>query len=1285
MGELTLVLGVAVVVGIFVVLRLTKRVEAFEAWTKEIDAWNHVATRKLQALQAEVAALRAREAAGAGISGAAEAAAPTAAAAAVASAAPEEATGALAVPPVPIPLPSPGFGAVSMRAAVAAGVPGPEGAARASESSRPLRGGVAPPAAPVTTPSTRVAATTAAAAGSAGGARGGGGGVDSGGAAERKPFDWEALVGVRLFSWIAGIALVLAALFFLRYSVERGWLGPPIRMALGVATGLALLVVCELRAARRYPVTANAMDAAGVAILFASFYAGHALWNLIGASATFGLLALTAAVAVLLAIRRDSVFIALLGLVGGFATPALLSTGEDRPIGLFGYLLLLNVGLAWVAYRRRWPILTALSLGFTAIYQIGWAAKFLTEAKLPLAAGIFVLFSLVAFVGLLLAERGGKSSRLGEGTPTAFEVAAYAGALVPLGFAVFLATVPAYGAHAGLLFGLLGFVVLGLFAIAVYRGPESLHLLGGAATALAVLLWVELSYAASFWPRALAAVVPFAAFFLASPFFARALGRPFAGVGARGSLAGASLLFAFPLLIAKEAATASPALVFGALLVLLAVAAAAAIALEDGVTYLVAAFFGVASEAVWSAFRLTPERRLEAFALYGGFAAFYLGVPFLARRRGRALRPEGGGAILLFATLFLLFYLAGGATAEGNLLGLTFLLALLNLGLFVEGANGRLAGLAVAGSIVSWLVLAKWWSAVPLGEHLHGALAAVGGFGVLALAGNAWLIARRVARAASAGAGPAMPGEALWVGLAGHGFLLFAAGRPDLSLPPWPLLAVLLVLDLAIGVAALAARRGALLVAALAASDALWVVWLRHAAAEPWPLVAVGAAIGVAALAAVGLALTRRLRLDESAARAFAVAALVALLGGLGVAMDAGLRPGAPSVLWQLAGGVALLAATLRLAVRCGWWSLFPVAALPAVVLAATFHRGQPGGPDGGQLLLLAAGLWVPFLVAPLALAKRDRAAYGPYLAAILAGAGFFFVGRDAMLRLELGGFLGALPVAQAVLLVPLLVRLAREATPGALAAGRDTARLATVAGAILGFVTVAIPLQLEKQWITIGWALLGAALAGLHRRVPHPGLVLWSVGLEAAAFARLALNPAVLDYHPRQATPIVNWFLYAYLVAAAAMFLAARWLRERDLGALPIRPSPALATGATILLFLLLNLEIADFFSTGESITFGFLGGRAGLPEDLSYTIGWALFSIGLLAAGIVGRHKAVRVCAIALLAVTVVKGFLHDTWRLGGLYRVGSLVGLAVSLALVAVVLQKFVLRAGVEERGE
>src|SRR5690349_2432091 len=115
--------------------------------------------------------------------------------------------------------------------------------------------------------------------------------------------DWEAFVGVKLFSAIAGIALVLAAIFFLRYSIEQGWLGPQIRVAIGVMVATALLVVCELTAAREYEGTAHALDAEAIAILFATFYAADALWGLIPASVTFGLLILVTVLAVMLSIR----------------------------------------------------------------------------------------------------------------------------------------------------------------------------------------------------------------------------------------------------------------------------------------------------------------------------------------------------------------------------------------------------------------------------------------------------------------------------------------------------------------------------------------------------------------------------------------------------------------------------------------------------------------------------------------------------------------------------------------------------------------------------------------------------------------------------------------------------------------------------------------------------------------------------------------------------------------------------------------------------------------------
>ena len=121
------------------------------------------------------------------------------------------------------------------------------------------------------------------------------------------------------------------------------------------------------------------------------------------------------------------------------------------------------------------------------------------------------------------------------------------------------------------------------------------------------------------------------------------------------------------------------------------------------------------------------------------------------------------------------------------------------------------------------------------------------------------------------------------------------------------------------------------------------------------------------------------------------------------------------------------------------------------------------------------------------------------------------------------------------------------------------------------------------------------------------------------------------------------------------------------------------LPAGAAIILFILLNIEVADFYATGPEITFRF---GVTLAQDLTYTICWLVFGLLLLTAGIYLHNRYGRIAAVTLIAVTASKAFLYDLGSLGGLYRVGSLVGLAVSLSLVVLALQKFVLLAPREQ---
>ena len=132
-----------------------------------------------------------------------------------------------------------------------------------------------------------------------------------------------------------------------------------------------------------------------------------------------------------------------------------------------------------------------------------------------------------------------------------------------------------------------------------------------------------------------------------------------------------------------------------------------------------------------------------------------------------------------------------------------------------------------------------------------------------------------------------------------------------------------------------------------------------------------------------------------------------------------------------------------------------------------------------------------------------------PWATAALAGPLHFYLVYQLIKTAYPSGVPGLVPAAFALpSLLGLLALLKR--TPAASLA--RNAQLALFGGAALFFITLIFPIQFDRQWITVAWALEGAALCWLFHRVPHPGLRLAAIALLAVVFARLALNPAVFQ-----------------------------------------------------------------------------------------------------------------------------------------------------------------------------
>ena len=886
----------------------------------------------------------------------------------------------------------------------------------------------------------------------------------------RPAINWEQFMGAKLFAWIGGLALFLGVGFFVKYSFDHNLIPPEMRVAIGFAIGIGLLIGGVVMRKKELAVTAQTLCGTGVLILYVSAFACHGFYHFpfFGVLPTFLLMTLITAVAFLLAVRLDAPAVAILGLLGGFLTPILLSTGQDRPVGLFGYLALLTAGLLAVALHRRWHYLAPLGAVGTVIMQIGWAAKFFTAERYFDGHKVLIPMTiLVGFVALFTAaaawaKRRGGSSPLLSWSPLGLAVVAF-------GFAFYFLDFP--------------------------------------------------------------------------PLAARPL-----------------LVFAYVFLLD--------------LAVLAAVLAERKVAVAQPLSGLVV----FALLALWTGRWLTDELLNAGLALYLVFAIFHAAVPLaLQRLRAIAVPPWWSHAFPAFALLLAMVPMLD-SDSQLSFLVWPFVLLVDVLAVIVAAVTATLLPILLV-LVLTLIVTGMYVGHIP--ETLTGlptSLWMIGGFAVFFVIASVWA-ARRVKVPASATdfAGKFTTPQQL------------AALLPACSVVLPFLLLIMVVARLPIT--------------------------------------------------------------DPSSIFGLALLLIVLLLGLTKIlAIDA----------------LPLVGLLSTLALEYAWHTNH-------------FHTPNPASPFGQRLdpypnpalpLAWYLGFYAIFTVFPFVFRKDFAGKVLPWAAAALAGPLHFRLIHGLVKTAYPNPMMGLIPAAFAVPALLAVVMLMRR-TPASNPA-RDS-QLAWLGGATLFFITLIFPIQFDRQWITIGWALEGAALCWLFHRIAHPGLRLVGVVLLVVAFARLALNPAVLDYHPRSATAIWNWYLYAYGIATACLFAGARLLappRHRVLG---LSAPPLLYALGTLLAFLLVNIEIADYFTPAGApvVTLQFSGN---LARDMSYSMAWAFFALLLVIIGIVKKQAPIRYAGLGLLSVTLLKLFFHDLSQLNALYRIGALLVVAVVAIVASFLYQRF-----------
>jgi uncharacterized membrane protein len=284
-----------------------------------------------------------------------------------------------------------------------------------------------------------------------------------------------ASLGPKLLVATGALAFVVFVGLFVKYAWENDWIGPAGRVLCGAVFGVSLVALGVRLLGRQYRPLGQGLAGAGLASLYLSAFGAHGFYDLISREAAGALMLAITVSAVLLAVRLPARLLATLAWTGAYLTPVLLSTGEDRAVSLFLFLLVLDAGALALDRWRPWPETVPLAMLGTIVLYIAWFASFFRAERFDVAA-----IGLVLFTGVFVAGPRARPRR------PAWPALALVIGGIGLSFLAGGADRPA-----ALSATLLGYSA---FAILMRRWWWGAEVVGLGASAMAVLVWME-----AFW------------------------------------------------------------------------------------------------------------------------------------------------------------------------------------------------------------------------------------------------------------------------------------------------------------------------------------------------------------------------------------------------------------------------------------------------------------------------------------------------------------------------------------------------------------------------------------------------------------------------------------------------------------------------------------------------------------------------------------------------------------------------------------------------------------------
>ncbi|MCU0386485.1 MAG: DUF2339 domain-containing protein, partial [Flavihumibacter sp.] len=206
--------------------------------------------------------------------------------------------------------------------------------------------------------------------------------------------DWEKFIGENLINKIGIVITVIGVAIGAKYAIDKELISPLTRIILGYLVGLGLLGF-SIKLKEKYESFSAVLLSGAMAVMYFITYTAYSMYALFPQWFAFLLMLLFTVFTVVAALHYNRQVIALVGLVGAYAVPFLLSDGSGKVGILFSYMAIINLGILSIAVKKYWKPLYYAAFGFTWIIYASWFSFFYVQQQHFALSLLFLTINLI--------------------------------------------------------------------------------------------------------------------------------------------------------------------------------------------------------------------------------------------------------------------------------------------------------------------------------------------------------------------------------------------------------------------------------------------------------------------------------------------------------------------------------------------------------------------------------------------------------------------------------------------------------------------------------------------------------------------------------------------------------------------------------------------------------------------------------------------------------------------------------------------------------------------------